>query len=291
MERRATPPWTLLLLPALASGCLSQKIDDFIAGLELTTTGETSNSSSSSSTTGDPADAGESTRPGESSGSDSTDTTADPTTGTSSSDDSSSSGEPPAACGDGVVSGDEECDDGNIIPGDGCSATCAADLRVFVTSQLYKAGDLMSPYKADAVCLNRAKDAGLPEPQRFKAWLSDSRQHARDRMNRTRGRLVMVNGLVFADDWETLLTGVLENPLEVTEKGETYHGKVWTGTKVDGTAASDTTHCDDWTSISLTKSAYYGYSDEISFEWTLADQPDNPAACPIAFAIYCFESL
>jgi cysteine-rich repeat protein len=30
----------------------------------------------------------------------------------------------PAACGDGAVNGLEECDDGGVTPGDGCSATC-----------------------------------------------------------------------------------------------------------------------------------------------------------------------
>ncbi len=35
---------------------------------------------------------------------------------------SSSTG--PAGCGDGVVSGDEECDDGNSIPDDGCTDLC-----------------------------------------------------------------------------------------------------------------------------------------------------------------------
>jgi len=30
-------------------------------------------------------------------------------------------------CGDGVVEGEEQCDDGNIIPGDGCSASCTAE--------------------------------------------------------------------------------------------------------------------------------------------------------------------
>lgn len=30
----------------------------------------------------------------------------------------------PIACGDGVTQGDEECDDGNLVSGDGCSATC-----------------------------------------------------------------------------------------------------------------------------------------------------------------------
>src|SRR5207237_1557369 len=27
-------------------------------------------------------------------------------------------------CGDGLVAGTEECDDGNTLPGDGCNATC-----------------------------------------------------------------------------------------------------------------------------------------------------------------------
>jgi cysteine-rich repeat protein len=32
-----------------------------------------------------------------------------------------------AACGDGVLDPDEQCDDGNTAPGDGCSATCMAE--------------------------------------------------------------------------------------------------------------------------------------------------------------------
>jgi len=32
-----------------------------------------------------------------------------------------------SVCGDGVVASDESCDDGNLQPGDGCSATCTVD--------------------------------------------------------------------------------------------------------------------------------------------------------------------
>ena len=32
-------------------------------------------------------------------------------------------------CGDGVVDGDEQCDDGNTVSGDGCSATCTSELN------------------------------------------------------------------------------------------------------------------------------------------------------------------
>lgn len=209
-----------------------------------------------------------------------------------SSNSESSTGEVLAVCGDGVVQDGEECDDGNEDAEDGCSETCAADVRVFVTSELYKAGELMGPYLADAICLNRADDAGLANPQRFKAWLSSSEEDARDRFNRERrGRLVMINGLVFAAAWEALLAGQLENPLEVTEIGTTYHGPVWTGTAADGTAMDGSDHCLDWTTISVMSAGYYGYSDEISFEWTIADQGDNPLPCFPPLAIYCFENF
>lgn len=282
-----------LLLPLVLGGCLSQKIGGYIDGLELTstgTTGETTGESSSGGvgTSSEATTTGES---GEGSGAATgSESESGPESGTSSG--GSSSGETPTVCGDGVVAEGEECDDGNDVPDDGCSNDCDVDLRVFVTSELYKAGELMGPYLADAICLNRADDAGLANPHRFKAWLSSSKEDARDRFNRERrGRLVMINGLVLAAGWEELLAGQLENPLEVTEIGTTYHSKVWTGTKASGTAAVGTDHCLDWTTDSVMHDGFYGYSDEISFEWTLADQIDNPLPCIDPLAIYCFESF
>jgi cysteine-rich repeat protein len=185
----------------------------------------------------------------------------------------------------------EECDDGNLDPEDGCSDTCALDRRVFVSSITYKAGELKSLYIANAFCANRADDQGWPEPLKYRAWLSDSTTDARDRFKRGRGRLVMANGLVFATSWTALLAGQLENPLQVTEKSETYNGGVWTGTSPDGTAVPDSEHCDDWTSNSILKSAYYGYSDRKTAEWTMAEGFDQPSDCLSPYAIYCFQSL
>ncbi|HDP73556.1 MAG TPA: DUF4215 domain-containing protein, partial [Candidatus Woesearchaeota archaeon] len=34
---------------------------------------------------------------------------------------------PSAVCGDGVIEGDEQCDDGNTLDGDGCSSTCEVE--------------------------------------------------------------------------------------------------------------------------------------------------------------------
>ena len=36
---------------------------------------------------------------------------------------------PPAVCGNGVVEAGEQCDDGNIVPGDGCNAACQTEPR------------------------------------------------------------------------------------------------------------------------------------------------------------------
>ena len=52
-------------------------------------------------------------------------TSSDPESGSDESS-SESSGTPPVVCGDGIVDGEEACDDGNQDNADGCSATCEA---------------------------------------------------------------------------------------------------------------------------------------------------------------------
>ncbi|WP_293252735.1 DUF4215 domain-containing protein [Nannocystis sp.] len=50
--------------------------------------------------------------------------TATDTAGTDSATDTASTGAANPVCGDKVVGGDEECDDGNLVDGDGCEADC-----------------------------------------------------------------------------------------------------------------------------------------------------------------------
>jgi cysteine-rich repeat protein len=40
---------------------------------------------------------------------------------------------PPNVCGDGTVGGSEQCDDGNTTSGDGCSATCSFEFKTVAT--------------------------------------------------------------------------------------------------------------------------------------------------------------
>ena len=290
-------PYTLMLL-ATATACGSRRVAGYLEDLEncsitSSTTDDTEttrdasdttlSSDSSGTTIGVSETAGTSTTQASTGTTDTTGTTAD------------STGEPIAECGNGTLEAfgpvPEECDDGNLDPDDGCSDTCALDRRVFVSSLLYMGGELESLYIADALCANHAGVQGWPDPLKYNAWLSDSKTDARDRFIRGRGRLVMRNGLVFATSWPALFAGMVENPLDVTDEGLTYQGEVWTGTRPDGIAVPDSTHCEDWGTKSVLPTGYYGYSNKTTAEWTLAVDADQPSPCNSDYAIYCFQSL
>lgn len=295
-----TGPGIMALLAAIAA-CGSRRVAGYLEDLEncsattsgTSETGSLSTSSADTSTSGGSAGTTAADPETTSTGTGTTTTVEGTTDATGATE--TSTGEPMATCGNGMLEAfgpePEECDDGNLNPNDGCSDTCALDRRVFVTSLLYSGGELESLYIADALCANHADDQGWPDPLKYRAWLSDSTTDARDRFTMGRGRLLMVNGLVFAMSWSALLAGQLDNPLEVTEKSETYHGGVWTGTRPDGTAVPGAQHCDDWSTSSFLKKGHYGYSDRTTPEWTLSALDDNPSSCTAPYAVYCLQSL
>ena len=287
------------LVWVIGSACGSRRVAGYLAELEDSgVTSGTAVSSAVSMGEGSSTGAGETNGTVGESGGSGNGSSGEAMTGSSSGsgeETGGSSGEAMAACGNGVVekfgAEPEECDDGNLDPEDGCNAACALDRHVFVTSKLYQGGDPNGLYLADAQCANRADDAGWPDGLKYRAWLSDSTTDAKDRFKRGRGRLLLMNGQVFAQSWEALLAGELERPLEVTEKKTTYHGGVWTGTRVDGTAVPGAQHCEDWKTESIFTEGHYGYSDLMTAEWTLSDDPDQPENCTASLAIYCFQSL
>lgn len=199
---------------------------------------------------------------------------------------------PAPFCGDGTLDTGEECDDGNLAGDDGCNALCKRDRRVFVSSQPgFIAGQLQGLKGADNYCVSRAGQAGLPEFLKYRAFLSDSKTDAVDRLFAGEGRYVLMDGTVVAENWQTLLTGPLQHPIELTELGEVSHVGVWTGTRHgDGRAVSGSAHCDDWTSEDPDKQASFGFSDEVDVNWTQS-QFFNPTSCLSKYAIYCIEQL
>ncbi len=293
------------LIPLLAlTGCLARDISRTIDGIEChESTGTCPTGSSGGTTNGDPSgvmtttpgssDTGVSGETDGQTGGTSTGGTSADTTGPASATDASSTGEPVAECGNGVVEAfgpePEDCDDANDVASDGCNH-CGRDRLVFVTSQEYSGGSFVGLGGADQRCRSLADQQKLPNFAGFKAWLSDSQTDARDRMFRGRGRYVLINGLVVADSWDALLAGELENPINVTEVSETKNYYAWTGTNPDGTAVAGADHCSDWTGDLFANEGYYGDTQEVSAQWTLAvSMIDQPQGCAGPLALYCFE--
>ena len=70
-------------------------------------------------------------------------------------------------CGDGATAGDEECDDGNTVSGDGCSSTChRGDLRRRRVDfgEECDDGNTADGDGCDADCLSRAAATAPPDP-------------------------------------------------------------------------------------------------------------------------------
>jgi cysteine-rich repeat protein len=66
-----------------------------------------------------------------------------------------------ARCGDGVVNGTEQCDDGNLMSGDGCSSTCVREARcgdgVVNGTEQCDDGNLMSGDGCSSTCVREAR--------------------------------------------------------------------------------------------------------------------------------------
>lgn len=208
----------------------------------------------------------------------------------------------PVACGDGHVNtaAGEQCDDGNIIKFDGCSDTCQIECLVFVTNGIYDGAFGADPVAAltaaDAKCQTSATMASLFGD--YKAWLSNDTINAKDRAAGCVGPVIRSgDGMVIASDWSKFSTGAHNNPIEKNELGVPPTNPddpqmsspttfVWTGTKLDGTAAVAT--CSNWTSnagqgVETGRSGDYTKSD---VSWTSAIAPD----CNSLLHLYCVQT-
>ncbi len=279
----------LPLISVLLGACAAREIDAILDKYDTFGSTESPEStSSSSSTTGTGTEAGSvdgTAAAGTSSGTASstsdnineTTTTGAQTTGTQ------TTGTP--VCGDGVIEGDEECDDQNDSPADGCLANCTREWLVFITSEPFTQGDIKGLVGADYQCRHRAAKLFLANAERYRAWISTSTVHAADRLYHARGPYKLINGLQVAANWDALIAGPLDNPINVSELSETVDALVFTGTASSGFAAPNTTHCDNWTDPSWTNFAWYGASTEVNSDWTLAVESD----CGVHAGLYCFE--
>ncbi len=184
-------------------------------------------------------------------------------------------------CGDGVVEGDETCDDGNATPRGWLSGVREEDSIVFITSEVYQGFALGGLYGADQRCQSLAAKARLPRFLTFKAWLSTSTVSASDRLLHSRGRYVLVNGLVVAQNWDALTSGTIENPIVVDERSQTKDTRAWTGTLASGQPALGSEFCEDWDDDSgLLKLGGTGLSKNTDASWSFFDHGPCDSGTP-----------
>jgi len=287
----------LLITPLLTACSIRARADEFhdkhAPGADATTLAGTTTSAGTSTTTDHASD------PEQTSTTGTTGTTGDPSaTGTSTDattapPDPSSTGDtaaPPPVCGDGLVEGDEECDDANVVDIDECDNTCARAYFIFVTSEFGYTGKLNGLKGADARCRNRAALAGLPRWDHYMALLSDSTTSAAARLHHARGHYRLINGLPVAHGWDALMNEPLTHPINVTELSTTLDIDVWTGTVPGGAAVPGAAHCGDWTIEADDVLGHFGSSSEVGPRWLMWDNPKvNPTVCFGNNALYCVE--
>ncbi|HEY8377947.1 MAG TPA: DUF1554 domain-containing protein [Nannocystis sp.] len=193
-------------------------------------------------------------------------------------------------CGDGVVDPGEQCDDGNLVDGDGCDSCILKFLHVFVTSATYP-GDLGGLEGADKLCNLHAKNAGLAGA--YRAWLATfagDEPKLRFKPQSVAYRLPD-NKTVVADNFESLLEVGLGHPIDQTEYGDkldtndaecsTDHG-VWTGLLNNGNSLG--ANCSAWTSSAFVNVGNAGHFDQPA-NWSSACN----APCNRPLRLYCFE--
>jgi len=277
------------------AACVIEKIDAIIAEHGVTywpsSSGEadgyfdtsTSTNTSTSTSTSTSTDSTDAETDGHSETSDSSTTGGLGTHGAS--DGSSSTGTLEPFCGDGVVQGDETCDDGNANADDGCQE-CAKDSIVFISSEVYQGYALGGLYGADQRCRSLAAKADLPRFETFRAWLSTPSMAASDRLVHSRGRYTLVNGIVVAENWDALISGALQNPIVVDEHSQTKDGYVWTGTLADGQPALGSEFCGEWKeTMGFLIFGGEGLSLAIDATWSFSGQ----GPCGSENRIYCVE--
>jgi hypothetical protein len=164
---------------------------------------------------------------------------------------------------------------------DGATIEGSANVA-FVTSSVQD-GALGGLAGADAICMQRASEAGLAGT--FVAWLSLANSNAFSRIAGARGWR-LVDGTPVADDPSDFATNQLLAPLALDEHGtdvRTAGPHPWTGTYGDGTYTG--TDCAGWASNATATSGSIGDPKLGSSAFTSAGN----LSCDQLHPLYCLE--
>jgi hypothetical protein len=176
-------------------------------------------------------------------------------------------------------------------PGQSCSGgECRIQKLVFLTSEKYT-GDLGGLTGADAKCQELASAAGLLGT--YRAWLSDTTGSPSTRFTRSDIEYRRPDGALVANDWDDLVDGILENPINVHEDGTLntrisgcFDDSVYTHTYNSGLPLTGSP-CSDWTTTSYDGvSSTVGYIHQTS-GWS--HSCSGGTGCSTERYLYCFQ--
>lgn len=153
-----------------------------------------------------------------------------------------------------------------------------AEKIIFATSSKQN-GDLGGLSGADGICGDLAESAGLEGT--FKAWLSSSGQPAEERLAHAGVPYVRPDGTRVANNWNDLVDGSLDAPINRDQDGEQISGDVWTGTRANGSTGDAT--CGGFDSTG--DIGVCGSSTAQNGNWSDNIQP----FCTSALRLYCVE--
>ncbi|PIP53042.1 hypothetical protein COX08_03175 [Candidatus Beckwithbacteria bacterium CG23_combo_of_CG06-09_8_20_14_all_34_8] len=162
--------------------------------------------------------------------------------------------------------------------------------RVFVTSDTFNA-NLGGLDGADSMCQTRASASNLGGE--WKAWLSDSKISASSRMLHSGHPYKRIDGVIIANNWDDLIDGSIQNPIQVDEKGNIlnlgyFYAKVWTNTTTAGEIRDSYLSCNNWTSGSyLTGDGLGGVLMNKDSQWT--EDGSDPCSVTNTNRLYCIE--
>jgi hypothetical protein len=148
-------------------------------------------------------------------------------------------------------------------------------------------GDLAGVFAADAVCQRLARESSLPNPDKYKAWLSEYLHPIGPRIT-SNGPWSRPDGVLVAKDKAMLLSGRLHTSISLTEKGEYDWDRAWTGTLPDGSASIELS-CSNWRhDSSATEFGKQGATSSAHEEWTDADHWEK-VSCDQKARLICLE--
>jgi hypothetical protein len=156
-----------------------------------------------------------------------------------------------------------------------------AERLVFVTESTQR-GDVGGPTGADAICASEAAAAGIAGE--FKAWLSVSGTPVGDRLTQSMVPYVLPNGTRIADDWDDLVDGSIQAPINVDAMGQARGGDVWTGTLSNGQTFGGG-DCMGFTSEASNVVSRCGSTGFDDARWTDAQTP----SCNTPLRLFCFQ--